>query len=265
MTKKQFFLTFLSLIFSLSVFSEGDIPQINPTMYKCNTSVGDSAIEAKEYADDAPLTMLFKAEPQHAEGWDSYYEWRFYEQIKVGNDYIIADEPYLQRYEENTEYTFQEKKPTFIRLFAIFTRAIETEDSILYETVSYDQEFWDSPEATNMTLFVTVYDSQLYFPNAFSPNGDGVNDIFRANRNFQSIVEFHAMIFNRWGQKIYEWYDPEGGWDGTQNGHPVKEGVYFLYCKAKGADGRKFTFKKDVNLMRTYLEDVDTGSGGSGI
>ena len=91
-------------------------------------------------------------------------------------------------------------------------------------------------------------------PNAFSPNGDGINDIYKAKDGYQSIVEFKACIFNRWGQKIYEWNDPAGGWDGKHNGKDVKQGVYFVLVKAKGADGRKYEIKRDVNLLRGFTE-----------
>ena len=87
-------------------------------------------------------------------------------------------------------------------------------------------------------------------PNAFSPNGDGINDIYKAKSNYKSIVEFKAIILNRWGQKIYEWTDLNGGWDGTWHGSKVKAGVYFVIVKAKGADGRNYEIKRDVNLMR---------------
>ena len=47
---------------------------------------------------------------------------------------------------------------------------------------------------------------------------------------------------------------PAGGWDGKFNGKDVKQGVYFVLVKAKGADGRKYNIKKDVNLLRGYTE-----------
>ena len=100
---------------------------------------------------------------------------------------------------------------------------------------------------------VTVSESKLIFPNAFSPNGDEYNEVFKA-KEYQSIVEFHAYIFNRWGKKLYEWTDPAEGWDGTYNGKDVNEGVYFVLVKAKGADGREYNIKKDVNLLRGYTE-----------
>ena len=95
--------------------------------------------------------------------------------------------------------------------------------------------------------------SKLSFPNAFSPNGDGKNDKFIA-KECQNITEFHAYIFNRWGQKLFDWTDTAEGWDGTYNGTPVKEGVYFLLCKAKGSDGTTYNIRKDVNLLRGYFE-----------
>ena len=93
--------------------------------------------------------------------------------------------------------------------------------------------------------------SQLTFPNAFSPNGDGINDIYQA-KTCQNITEFRATIVNRWGHKLYEWTDPNGGWDGTSGGHDVADGVYFVIVKAKGADGKDYNIRKDVNLLRGY-------------
>ena len=99
-------------------------------------------------------------------------------------------------------------------------------------------------------------ESKLSFPNAFSPNGDGKNDKFIV-KECQNIGEFHAYIFSRWGQKLFEWTDSSQGWDGTHNGTPVKDGVYFLLCKAKGSDGKTYNIRKDVNLLRGYYEGTD--------
>ena len=112
-------------------------------------------------------------------------------------------------------------------------------------------------ELDSVVFVVTISESKLSFPNAFSPNGDDSNEIFKA-KEYQSIIEFHAYIFNRWGQKLYEWTDPAEGWDGTYKGKDVKEGVYFLLCRAKGADGREYNIRKDVNLLRGFLEDGST-------
>ena len=128
---------------------------------------------------------------------------------------------------------------TLTALLPLFAQAQSTDD---------DTETQDSTEV--------VKTSVLTFPNAFSPNGDGINDVFKA-KTCENIEEFHAYIFNRWGQKLYEWSDPNEGWDGTYNGKDVKEGTYFVLCKAVGADGQKFNIRKDVNLLRGYTETTN--------
>ena len=158
------------------------------------------------------------------------------------------DNPYMIRYDENTHSTFTESGSHLIELWATFTQG--------NDTVSYTDEYWNTGATP---LSVSIYESKLEFPNAFSPNGDGINDIYKAKNGYKSIVEFHATVFNRWGQKLYSWDDPAGGWDGKFNGKDVKQGVYFVLVKARGADGRKFNIKRDVNLLRGYTE-TDTTS-----
>ena len=94
-------------------------------------------------------------------------------------------------------------------------------------------------------------ESKLVMPNAFTPNGDGHNDIYKA-KEYQNLSEFRAYIFNRWGQKLYEWRDPAEGWDGTYQGRDVKEGVYYVLVKARGNDDVIYNIRKDVNLLRGH-------------
>lgn len=104
----------------------------------------------------------------------------------------------------------------------------------------------------------TVEKSQLQMPNAFSPNGDGINDIYKPKSGYQNITEFHAYIYNRWGEKLFEWTNPAEGWDGTYHGKPVKEGVYFVVVNAKGSDQQTYHIKRDVNLLRGYSETTSS-------
>ena len=57
---------------------------------------------------------------------------------------------------------------------------------------------------------------------------------------------------------MFDWTNPADGWDGTYKGHQVKDGVYFVLVKAKGADGIKYNIKRDVNLLRGYTESSTT-------
>ena len=106
---------------------------------------------------------------------------------------------------------------------------------------------------------VSVSESKLEMPNAFSPNGDGINDVYKAKDGWQSIVSFKAAIFTRWGKKLYEWNDPDGGWDGKVNGHVVPDGAYYCVVQAKGTDGKNYSIKKTVSVLTTY-DEQSTGT-----
>ncbi len=214
-----------------------EIPTISPTA----TYVTDEGEEENSnMSGNAPLVGRFQANPQNVGEYSANYEWRF----------TIDGEstPYLTRYEENTEYTFTKAGTHNIVVYATFING--------NDTIAYTQEYWDEIGP----MRVTINESKLEMPNAFSPNGDGINDIYKAKDGYQSIIEFHAYIFNRWGQKLYEWDDPAGGWDGKYNGKDVKQGVYFVLVKAKGADGRTFNIRRDVNLLRGYTEESGTST-----
>ena len=108
---------------------------------------------------------------------------------------------------------------------------------------------------------VTIGGSELVCPNAFSPNDDGVNDVWKVS--YRSLIEFHCEIFNRNGQKIFGFDDPSQGWDGTWHGKKVKPGVYYYVIVATGADGQKYKKSGDINIIN-FTNPVGTGTGGGG-
>jgi gliding motility-associated-like protein len=70
----------------------------------------------------------------------------------------------------------------------------------------------------------------LFIPNAFTPNGDGKNDIFRP-LIFGNVTSFTFVIYNRWGGLVYETHDPAGGWNGKINGLSAQKGTYVWFCR----------------------------------
>ena len=188
--------------------------------------IDDSGVETEtrnDFSGQAPLSVSFRANPQDMEGLDPTYEWHF--RMEGESKDIMV------RYEENTDYTFTKAGKTYVTLYANL----------------------GNQERDSSRICVTISESKLLMPNAFTPNGDTHNDVYKA-KEYQSIVEFHAYIFNRWGQKLYEWTNPAEGWDGNYNGSPVKEGVYFVVVKARGADGIVYNIRKDVNLLRGFTK-----------
>ena len=218
MRKKLLFTLIIACFWPLIVLAD-----FNPTAYY--TIDGEEMESTDMIADaQAPLTVRFAANPTETEG-DVGYEWR---STREGEE-----KPFMTRYEETTTYEFKQSGMTKVELYVTMAG-------------------YDEAELT-ATFSISITNSMLEMPNAFSPNGDGVNDIYKAKENHKSIVEFHAYIFNRWGQKIYDWTDINGGWDGTWNGKDVKDGTYYVLVKAKGADGINYEIKKDVNVLRKYL------------
>jgi gliding motility-associated-like protein len=115
----------------------------------------------------------------------------------------------------------------------------------VYVTVS-TQEGCRRTDSINMNTEVCC---NVMIPTAFTPNGDGANDIFKVySQTTQNINQL--SVFNRLGQRIFTSYAQEKGWDGTHNDKPVDAGVYFYYLKYTCSDGKIIEKKGDVSLIR---------------
>jgi gliding motility-associated-like protein len=88
-------------------------------------------------------------------------------------------------------------------------------------------------QKTCITIEVSL-ESTLYIPNAFTPNGDDLNDVFYTPGT--NLVSYHVMIYNRWGNLVFESHNAETGWDGTYKGELVKNDVYNYLLIAEGID-----------------------------
>ncbi len=87
----------------------------------------------------------------------------------------------------------------------------------------------------------------LFVPNAFTPNGDGRNDVFRAYLS-GNITGFRFTIYNRWGSKVFETKTAGQGWDGTFNGTPAATGAFIWYCRYQ-LDGQPEKIKKGTVML----------------
>jgi len=105
-----------------------------------------------------------------------------------------------------------------------------------------------------LTIFVKK-DRNIYVPNAFSPDGNGDNDIFYifSDASVEKIRSF--LVFNRWGESVFEVYnsqpnDPRWGWDGSYRGEPVNAAVYVWFAEIEFKNGDVEIIKGDVVIMR---------------
>jgi gliding motility-associated-like protein len=101
----------------------------------------------------------------------------------------------------------------------------------------------------NPNVFPELCDGSITVPNIFTPNGDGSNDIFFIKG--PTIQEMKCQVMNRWGQIIYEWDTPQGGWDGTSvSGTPYSAGTYFYILEATKLNGENVIMTGHFQLVR---------------
>ncbi len=105
-----------------------------------------------------------------------------------------------------------------------------------------------------ITVFVKK-DRAIYVPNAFSPNGDGPNDVFMifSGQDVVRIKEF--LVFDRWGESVHEYYDfypndPAYGWNGSHKGKPMDPAVFVWFAVVEFVDGQEVLYEGDVTLVR---------------
>ena len=101
---------------------------------------------------------------------------------------------------------------------------------------------------TSAAVTIKVY-KDVFMPTAFTPNGDGKNDIYHVPdlAGFQ-LVSF--TIFNRYGSKVFITNNALIGWDGTVNGEPQETGEYVYYLEMKNPSGKKINKKGSILLLR---------------
>ena len=151
-----------------------------------------------------------------------HYEWQMADDEEFENiTYRIT--------EHDLDYTFLEEGTVFVRFVG------SNSDG--------------SCEQYGDTYTVSIGSSELKCPNAFSPGAsEGVNDEWKVS--YRSIIEFECWIFDRYGNEIFHFDDPEQGWDGKRGGKLVKPGVYYYVIRAKGADGKEYKKSGDINILR---------------
>jgi gliding motility-associated-like protein len=107
-------------------------------------------------------------------------------------------------------------------------------------------------ECSSVDVFVDQ-EAVITVPNAFSPDGDGLNDVFKAYTP-NSFASYNLYIYDRWGQLIFESEKPEEGWDGKVNNNDAPEGSYvwlLVYqIDAKGIEKEQLKKQGVVTLVK---------------
>lgn len=211
---------------------------VSPLIYANGISVHTEAEQTNTTDDDpdAPASNQIRSESQGMGGSaPADISFRAYTtDAVVHNEWQLSTDETFEHIDyrftdQNIDYTFNEEGMFYMRFVG------SNSDG--------------SCEKYGDTYTISIGESDLRIPNAFTPNEDGVNDEWKVG--YRSLIKFSCSIFDRYGNEIFNFTDPSIGWDGKYKGKYVKPGVYFYVIEAKGADGKKYKKGGDINLIKS--------------
>jgi gliding motility-associated-like protein len=104
--------------------------------------------------------------------------------------------------------------------------------------------------AVSQALITVNPQHQIYVPNAFTPNGDGINDYWAAFGN-KAVWKFcEATVWDRWGEKVFQSNDIDFQWDGKYRGEYVEPGEYVYTFKVVFIDDYSVSNKGSITVIR---------------
>ena len=121
------------------------------------------------------------------------------------------------------------------------------------KSTSYCVEITDTNSCTNskcVNITVDINCGELFLPNAFSPNEDGINDVLHVKINPKCVSSFNILIFDRWGEKVFESDDLNFSWDGTFRGKALNTAVFVYQLKLKLLNKELLSKKGNITLIK---------------
>jgi len=124
----------------------------------------------------------------------------------------------------------------------------------MLEPGHYSVTVSDSNNCSNYTsadLFpsdIPCYTPHVYVPNVFSPNGDGINDVLYVRG--AGIEQVELLIYDRWGERVFESRKLSEGWDGRYRNRDCEQGVYFFDLKIVYENNEQLKLKGNLSLLR---------------
>ncbi len=114
----------------------------------------------------------------------------------------------------------------------------------------YNVQVTNSCGVASDAIYVEVETCNINFPNAFTPNGDGLNDVFKIVYGF-NIAQYYLAVYDRWGRVVFESNNPALGWNGMLKGTMLPVDTYIYTCNYVSKEtGKKIQTKGTVSLIR---------------
>ena len=183
-----------------------------------------------------PVVLDVKTAPQssHELDWTNYRGWDFgvalYEVQKVN---LQGNVFFTQEFDSAT--------------FNWGDQGIDSSFQDFYYRIRAVENGADSTESfSNSVLVEQVF--RIFFPTAFTPNGDGLNDVFLGKGRF--VETYQLLVMNQWGEVIFESKELKTGWDGTFKGSDSPIGTYLYQVEATDEKGNTFDERGTITLIR---------------
>lgn len=118
--------------------------------------------------------------------------------------------------------------PDFLSCLGCSAPFTTTPETIIYTVILVDDIGCTTEKRYNILVNQGCKEGAIFLPNAFSPNGDGINDVYTL-RDIQLCGQMHIRVYNRWGNLVFEDSDWDNQWDGSSNnGEHLPQGTYFI-------------------------------------
>lgn len=186
-------------------------------------------------AEACPLQLTGSLQPTNAVSlsWNAYAGW------KNGVDHYLVEKfdeqgQLITTVNTGTSITYVDNTQDLLNQIAVYRITAVANQAGIVSSVS-----------NTLTI---IKDPNLFYPTAFTPNNDGLNDVFNVFGQF--ITSFEMRIFNRWGEMMYVTDDLEKGWDGHFKGTLMPEGTYVFRATIVDQAGRTFERSGTVVLLR---------------
>ncbi|HMG16506.1 MAG TPA: gliding motility-associated C-terminal domain-containing protein [Saprospiraceae bacterium] len=170
--------------------------------------------------------------------------------ITVSNDTFCTPETFQLTATFNQDYTYKWTPAATLNFDNIFNPIASPIETTTYTVVVTDHNgCTGTASATIVKYCAMCTEPFIFIPNAFSPNGDNVNDILFVKGD-EIIESMELKVFNRWGQEVFSSKDKNVGWDGTFRGEKLDPDVYAFILNIVCIDGAKFIKKGNITIIR---------------
>ncbi len=165
-------------------------------------------------------------------------------QINAGPDLSVINGDYVQLQATAGPGTYMWTPPAGLSAFNILNPMAGPNQTTTYTLTATSPQGCTSTDEVEVTV-LNCFDPQ----NAFTPNGDGINDVWLVNLG-ACLVKAKVEVFNRYGGKVFESNEYKNNWDGTYKGKNLPDGTYYYVLTVELISGKKIYYKGNVTILR---------------